>query len=144
MLPSYWTFDRYIRNFDNQILKEIMQNQVLKLAEKDIINTSFVGLDSTPIMANTKLNNPKSFAKNKFQIPRNRCVKIQKKSVKYLIIHEVFPNTFLLIMVDNLANAIILDYFFILAKKEIFNFKIRDIRQNFHILTQILFLEIVK
>lgn len=27
---------------------------------------SFIGLDSTPIMANTKLNNPKSFVKNKF------------------------------------------------------------------------------
>ena len=27
---------------------------------------SFIGLDSTPVMANTKQNNPKSFAKNKF------------------------------------------------------------------------------
>jgi len=65
-LPSYWTFDRFIRNLNNQILKEIMQAQVLTLAERGIIDTSFIGLDSTPNMANTKQNNPKSFSKNKF------------------------------------------------------------------------------
>jgi len=65
-LPSYWTFDRFIRKLDNQILKDLMQSQVLRLAELGIIDTSFIGLDSTPEMANTKLNNPKSFAKNKF------------------------------------------------------------------------------
>jgi transposase len=70
-LPSYWTFDRFIRNLDNRILKEIMQTQVLKLAELGIIDTSFVGLDSTPIMANTNQNNPKSFAKNKHN-PENQ------------------------------------------------------------------------
>ena len=70
-LPSYWTFDRFIRNIDNQILKNVMQTQVLKLAELGIIDTSFIGLDSTPEMANTKQNNPKSFAKNKFN-PENR------------------------------------------------------------------------
>jgi hypothetical protein len=65
-LPSYWTFDRFIRNLDNQILKDVMQSQVLKLAELGIIDTSFIGLDSTPQAANTKQNNSKSFAKNKF------------------------------------------------------------------------------
>jgi hypothetical protein len=65
-LPSYWTFDRFIRNLDNQILKDIMRSQVLKLAELGIIDTSFIGLDSTPEMANAKQNNPKSFAANKF------------------------------------------------------------------------------
>lgn len=65
-LPSYWTFDRFIRKLDNQILKDIMQSQVLKLSELGIIDTSFIGLDSTPQKANTKLNNPKSFVKNKF------------------------------------------------------------------------------
>lgn len=65
-LPSYWTFDRFIRELDNQILKEIMQSQVLKLAELGIISTEFIGLDSTPCKANVKQNNPKSFCKNKF------------------------------------------------------------------------------
>ncbi len=65
-LPSYWTFDRFIRKFDNRLLKNLMQSQVLKLSEMGIIDTSFIALDSTPISANTRQNNPKSFAKNKF------------------------------------------------------------------------------
>ena len=65
-LPSYWTFDRFIRTFDNELLKKLMQSQVLKLVERGIIDTSFIALDSTPICANTHQNNPKSFAKNKF------------------------------------------------------------------------------
>lgn len=65
-LPSYWTFDRFIRNIDNSILKEIMHSQVLKLAELGIIDTSFIGLDSTPLEANTKHNNQKSFMTGKF------------------------------------------------------------------------------
>lgn len=65
-LPSYWTFARFIKQLDNQILKEVMQTQVLKLAEIGVIDTAFIGLDSTPVMANTKQNNPKSFSSNKF------------------------------------------------------------------------------
>ena len=47
-------------------MKEIMAAQVKKLYEMGIVDASFIGLDSTPVMANTKQNNPKSFAKNKF------------------------------------------------------------------------------
>ena len=65
-LPSYWTFRRYIRNVDNNILKEIMKTQVLELAEMKLLDGSFIGLDATPNIANTKLNNPKSFIPNKF------------------------------------------------------------------------------
>ena len=65
-LPSYWTFDRFIRKLDNALLKKLMRSQVLNLSEMGIIGTSFIALDSTPISANTKQNNPKSFAKNKF------------------------------------------------------------------------------
>ena len=65
-LPSYWTFRRYVRNLDNDILKEVMRSQVLKLVEMKLIDTSFIGLDSTPNIANTKFNNPKSFISNKF------------------------------------------------------------------------------
>ncbi len=36
-----------------------------------VYNASFIGLDSTPILANTKQNNPKSFVKNKFD-PKNQ------------------------------------------------------------------------
>ena len=66
-LPSYWTFDRFLKNFDNDLLSAIMESQVLLLAEKGIVDTSFIGLDSTPISANTSQNNPKSFVSNKFK-----------------------------------------------------------------------------
>ena len=66
-MPSYWTFDRFIGKLDNVILKNVMQNQVVKLAELGIIDTSFIGLDSTPVSANTSHNNPKSFRKDKFK-----------------------------------------------------------------------------
>lgn len=44
-----------------------MQSQVLSLAADGIIDTSFIGLDSIPVSANTSQNNPKSFLSNKFQ-----------------------------------------------------------------------------
>ena len=65
-LPSYWTFDRFIRELNNDLLKKLMKSQVLKLSEMGIIDTSFIALDSTPVNANTRQNNSKSFAKNKF------------------------------------------------------------------------------
>ncbi|MEG0598366.1 MAG: transposase [Oscillospiraceae bacterium] len=65
-LPSYWTYDRFLRQLNNDELKEIMAGLVQKLYEKGIVDASFIGLDSTPIAANTKQNNPKSFTKNKF------------------------------------------------------------------------------
>ena len=52
-LPSYWTFDRFLKNFDNGVLSDIMRSQVQFLAKKGIVDTSFIGLDSTPIAANT-------------------------------------------------------------------------------------------
>ncbi len=70
-LPSYWTFDRFISNLDHSFLSDIMKSQVLWLSEKGFIDTSFIGLDSTPIAANTSQNNPKSFLANKFK-PENQ------------------------------------------------------------------------
>lgn len=66
-LPSYWTFDRFLKNFDHTVLSDIMQSQVLLLESKGIIDTSFIGLHSTPIHANTSQNNPKSFLSHKFK-----------------------------------------------------------------------------
>lgn len=70
-LPSYWTFDRFLKNFDNEILSKIMKTQVLLLSEEGIVDTSFIGLDSTPVSANTSQKNPKSFLSNKFN-PENQ------------------------------------------------------------------------
>ena len=65
-LPSYWTYDRFLRQLGNGALKAVMTGLVRQLYELGIVDASFIGLDSTPVMANTKQNNPKSFAKNKF------------------------------------------------------------------------------
>lgn len=66
-LPSYWTFIRFIKKFDHDILTSIMNNQVLSLAKAGIIDSSFLSMDATPISANTSHNNSKSFKKNKFK-----------------------------------------------------------------------------
>lgn len=69
-LPSYWTYDRFLKKLNNGDLKEIMAGLVRQLYALGVVDASFIGLDSTPVMANTKQNNPKSFARNKFQ-PEN-------------------------------------------------------------------------
>lgn len=69
-LPSYWTYDRFLKKLDNGVLKEIMSGLVKKLYKRGIVDASFIGLDSTPVAANTKQNNPKSFARDKFK-PEN-------------------------------------------------------------------------
>ncbi len=70
-LPGYHAFERFIKDFDNELLKKLMASQVQKLYELGVIDASFIALDSTPIAANTEQNNPKSFAKNKFD-PENQ------------------------------------------------------------------------
>ena len=70
-LPFYTVFNDFINEFDNEIFKTIMSEQVHILAEKGIIDTSFIGLDSTPVVANTSQNNPKAFKTDKFN-PSNQ------------------------------------------------------------------------
>ena len=69
-LPSYWTYDRFLKRLNNEDLKEVMAQQVKKLYDLGVVDASFIGLDSTPVAANTKHNNPKSFATDKFK-PEN-------------------------------------------------------------------------
>lgn len=66
-LPFYWTFDRFLKNFDNEFLSAIMKSQVLFLSAQGIVDSSFIDPDSTPIAANTSQNNPKSFLSNKYK-----------------------------------------------------------------------------
>lgn len=66
-LPSYWTFRCFLKTFDHAVLSSVMKSLVLSLVEKGIIDSSFIGLDSTPVAANTSHNNPKSFLPNKFK-----------------------------------------------------------------------------
>ncbi len=66
-LPSYTKFERFIKNINHDILSTLMQSQVLKAYALELLDTSFIGLDSTPVYANTSHNNPKSFKSNKFK-----------------------------------------------------------------------------
>lgn len=68
LLLSYWIFDRFLKNFDHDFLSDIMKSQVLFRTEKGIVDTSFIGLDSTLISVNTSQNTPKSFISNKFKL----------------------------------------------------------------------------
>ena len=65
-LPSYWTLERFIKNLDNGVLTEILASLGRILYTLGVVDASFIGLDSTPVLANTSQNNPKSFAKNKY------------------------------------------------------------------------------
>lgn len=65
-LPGYHAFERFIKDFDNASLKALMASQVQKLFQLGVVDTSFIAIDATPISANTKHNNPKSFVANKF------------------------------------------------------------------------------
>lgn len=66
-LPSYTVLQRFINNLPHNILKEIFKTQVNTLNNLGAISPAFTSFDSTPIKANTKKNNPKSFSKNKFK-----------------------------------------------------------------------------
>ncbi len=66
-LPSYTVLQRFIKNLPHNILKEIFKTQVNTLNNLGAISPAFTSFDSTPIKANTKKNNPKSFSKNKFK-----------------------------------------------------------------------------
>lgn len=64
--PSCKTFERFIKNIENSCLKKIMKQQVNTLKRLGFIDNNFVSVNATPVKANTKLNNPKCFASNKF------------------------------------------------------------------------------
>lgn len=65
-MPSYASFTRFIRDFNNDLLQTAMQACVKQAVELGIVDGNFLALDSTPIKANVCNNNPKSFSKNKF------------------------------------------------------------------------------
>ncbi|WP_250160061.1 transposase [Caloranaerobacter azorensis] len=46
-LPSYWTFERFIKNIDNQFFSNIMKKLVLHLKDLGFISNSFVSADAT-------------------------------------------------------------------------------------------------
>ena len=62
-LPSYWTYDRFLKKMDNAALKEIMAAQVKKLYEMGIVDASFIGLDSTPVNGKHEAEQPEILCK---------------------------------------------------------------------------------
>lgn len=70
-LPSYRIYDRFLKKLGNGELKKIMAQQVKRLYDLGIVDASFIVLDSTPVVANTNQNNPKTFATDKFK-PENQ------------------------------------------------------------------------
>ena len=47
-LPSYWTYDRYLRQLDNGELKAIIADLVRQLYELGVVDASFIGLHLRP------------------------------------------------------------------------------------------------
>ena len=70
-LPSYWTYDRFLRQLDNSALKSIMADLVKKLYEMGIVDASFIGLDSTPVAANTNVEVKAIFEEDAPPAPTN-------------------------------------------------------------------------
>jgi hypothetical protein len=62
-LPSYSVFERFIAHCPHDSLDALMASQVRCLAVRNVISSNFVGIDSMPLFANTKLNNPNAFHK---------------------------------------------------------------------------------
>ena len=60
-LPAYSSFDRFVKNFSHQQLDAVMTSLVRRLQALDVISCDFVGIDSMPLFANTKFNNPNAF-----------------------------------------------------------------------------------
>lgn len=65
-LPAYHAFERFFKNFEHTLLQKLMTEQVQNLYELKIVDASFIAIDSTPMSANTKQNNPKSFCSGKY------------------------------------------------------------------------------
>lgn len=66
-LPKRDVFYRFIENFPHDLIIQTYSNCVSKLIEQTVIGLDTIAVDATPIFANTKQNNPKSFSKNKFR-----------------------------------------------------------------------------
>ena len=78
-LPSYWTYDRFLRQLDNTELKPVMADLVRQLYELGIVDGSFIGLillRSRRTQSRTipnplqKTNSPKKFSRNVIRIAR--------------------------------------------------------------------------
>jgi hypothetical protein len=66
LIPGKDVFYDFLRYTSQDELDSVLVSNTLKMLELDLVDFHTLIVDSTPIFANTKLNNPKSFAKNRF------------------------------------------------------------------------------
>lgn len=64
--PSRHRFEEFLHNIPNESLQEIRKTQIKTLIKTGIINGKYLSIDSTPIVAWVKQNNPKIFVEGKF------------------------------------------------------------------------------
>ena len=96
-LPSSAKFTRFIREFDNDMLQ-----QVLKADGLSLIDSSFTALDATPVKANVSNNNPKSFKSVK---PDRQCIKTADFQKTVVRVRNTAVRLSVLKAVDALAIA---------------------------------------
>ena len=65
-IPGKDVFYDFLRETPQSAFDSVMISNTLEMAELGLVDFENLALDSMPIFANTKLNNPKSFSKNKF------------------------------------------------------------------------------
>lgn len=68
--PSRHRFEEFLHKVPDQLLQDIRRHQVKTLIELGIITAKYLSIDSTPIVAWVKQNNPKVFVEGKFNKAR--------------------------------------------------------------------------
>lgn len=64
--PSRHRFEEFLHRIPNQLLQQIREQQLKTLIELGVITAKYLSIDSTPIVAWVKQNNPKVFVEGKF------------------------------------------------------------------------------
>lgn len=64
--PSRHRFVEFLHKVPNQLLQEIRRKQIKTLIDLGVISGKYLSIDSTPIIAWVKQNNPKMFIEGKF------------------------------------------------------------------------------
>jgi transposase len=64
--PSRHRFEEFLHKVPNQLLQDIRKAQIKTLIKAGVINGKYLSIDSTPIVAWAKQNNPKIFVEGKF------------------------------------------------------------------------------
>lgn len=66
-LPAHDSYSRFLRDTSNHILQQIRIKLIKELIQLGHISGDFLSIDSMPIIANVKENNPKIFTHTRFQ-----------------------------------------------------------------------------